>query len=46
MHFQKLSRELAALGVTKDRMAQEVERRRQAALQKAYRFNKKILRDL
>ncbi|MCI0756162.1 ribosome small subunit-dependent GTPase A [Teichococcus vastitatis] len=45
-HFQKLSRELAALGVTKDRMAQEVERRRQAALQKAYRFNKKTLRDL
>jgi ribosome biogenesis GTPase len=44
-HFQKLGQELAALGVTKDRMAQEVERRRQAMLQKAYRSNKKDLRD-
>jgi ribosome biogenesis GTPase len=44
-HFQKLSREVTALGVTKDRMAQEVERRRQAMLQKAYRSNKKDLRD-
>ncbi|MFT8246776.1 hypothetical protein [Roseomonas sp. BN140053] len=43
--FQKLSQELAALEVTKDRMAQEVERRRQAMLQKAYRSNKKDLRD-
>jgi ribosome biogenesis GTPase len=45
-HFQKLSQELAASGLTKDRMAQEVERRRQAALQKTYRTNKKDLRDL
>ncbi|MFC3127469.1 ribosome small subunit-dependent GTPase A [Pseudoroseomonas globiformis] len=45
-HFQKLTGELAALGVTRDRMAQEIERRRQATLQKAYRFNKKALRDL
>ncbi|MFC7737997.1 ribosome small subunit-dependent GTPase A [Roseomonas sp. GCM10028921] len=45
-HFQKLSRELAALGVTKDRMAHEVERRRLAALQKVYRSTKKDLRNL
>jgi ribosome biogenesis GTPase len=45
-HFQKLSRELAASGLTKDRMAQEVERRRVAAVQKTYRSNKKDLRDL
>jgi ribosome biogenesis GTPase len=45
-HYQKLSQELAALGVTKDRMAQEVERRRQAMLQRAYRSNKRDLRDL
>jgi ribosome biogenesis GTPase len=44
-HFQKLSRELAASGVTKDRMAQEVQRRRLAALQKAYQSSKKNLRD-
>lgn len=44
-HFQKLSRELAALGVTKDRMAQEIERRRLAALQRVYRTTKKDLRD-
>lgn len=44
-HFQKLSRELAASGLTKDRMAREVERRRLAALQKAYRTTKKDLRD-
>ncbi len=44
-HFQKLSRELAALGVTKDRMAQEVERRRLASLQRAYRSTKKDLLD-
>jgi ribosome biogenesis GTPase len=44
-HFQKLSRELAVLGVAKDRMAQEVERCRLALLQKAYRSNKKDLRD-
>jgi ribosome biogenesis GTPase len=43
-HFQKLSRELAALGVTKGRMAQEVERRRQAMLQRVYRSAKKDLR--
>jgi ribosome biogenesis GTPase len=45
-HFQKLSREMALLGVTKDRMAQEVERHRLAALQSAYRSAKKVLRDL
>ncbi len=45
-HFQKLSQELAALGLTKDRMAQEVERRRLAALQRAYRSAKKDLREL
>ncbi len=44
-HFQKLSRELAALGVTKDRMAQEVGRRRLAAQQKVYRSTKKDLRN-
>jgi ribosome biogenesis GTPase / thiamine phosphate phosphatase len=44
-HFQKLSRELAASGLTKDRMVQEVERRRLAAQQKAYQSTKKILRD-
>ncbi|WP_424136274.1 ribosome small subunit-dependent GTPase A [Roseomonas chloroacetimidivorans] len=43
-HFQKLSRELAALGVTKDRMAEEVERRRQAMAQRVYRSAKKDLR--
>ncbi len=45
-HYQKLSAELAALGVTKDRMAQEMERRRQAALQRSYRSTKRDLRDL
>ena len=44
-HFQKLSRELAALGVAKDRMAREIERRRLAASQQAYRSAKKDLRD-
>ncbi len=44
-HFQKLSRELAASGLTKDRMVQEVERRRLAAQQKAYQSTKKDLRD-
>lgn len=44
-HFQKLSQELAALGVSKDRMAQEVERRRVDALLKAYRSSKQALRD-
>ncbi len=44
-HFQKLGRELAASGLTKDRTAQEVERRRQAALQRAYRSTKKALKD-
>lgn len=44
-HFQKLSRELAASGLTKDRMAQEVERRRQASQQKGYQSAKKNLRD-
>ena len=44
-HFQKLSRELAALGLNKDRMAQEIERRRLAAAQRVYRSTKKDLRD-
>lgn len=45
-HFQKLSQELAALALAKDRMVHEVERRRQAMQQKTYRSNKKDLRDL
>ncbi|WP_198378392.1 ribosome small subunit-dependent GTPase A [Neoroseomonas rubea] len=44
-HFQKLSRELAALDLAKDRAAQVVERRRQAGLQRAYRSTKRDLRD-
>ncbi len=44
-HFQKLGRELAALDLTKDRTAQEVERRRLAALQRAYRSSKRDLRN-
>jgi ribosome biogenesis GTPase len=44
-HFQKLSQELAASGLTKDRAAQEVERRRLYAQQRAYRSTKKDLRD-
>jgi ribosome biogenesis GTPase len=44
-HFQKLSGELAASGLTRDRMAQEVERRRLAALQRAYRSARRDLRD-
>ncbi len=43
--YQKLSRELAALGLNRDRMAQEVERQRQDALQRAYRSAKRELRD-
>jgi len=42
-HFQKLSGELAALGLTKDRIAQVTERRRLASLQKAYRATKRNL---
>ena len=45
-HFQKLSGELAALEVTRDRAAQDVEHRRLAVLQNAYRSGKKNLRDL
>ena len=45
-HFQRLRAELAALGVTKDRMAQEMERRRQAAQQRSYRATRRDLRDL
>lgn len=44
-HFQKLSRELAEKGQTKDRMAQEVDRRRLAGLQRVYRSTKRDLRD-
>ncbi len=43
-HFQKLSRELAAVNLAKDRTAQEVQRNRLAALQRAYRSAKKGLR--
>ena len=43
LHFQKLSGELAALGLTKDRMAQESESRRLASLQKAHRTAKRDL---
>jgi len=45
-YFQKLSREMAALELAKDQTAQDVERRRLAVLQNAYRSNKKDLRDL
>jgi ribosome biogenesis GTPase len=45
-HLQKLSRELAALGLTKDRMAQKAERHRLARQQRAYRSTKKDLRGL
>lgn len=44
-HFQKLGQELAVSDQAKDRAAQEVERRRMAALQRAYRSTKKDLRD-
>jgi ribosome biogenesis GTPase len=44
-HYQKLSGELAASALTKGRTAQEAERRRAAGQQKAYRSNKKDLRD-
>jgi ribosome biogenesis GTPase len=44
-HFQKLSREMTASGLTKDRMVQEVERRRLAAQQKTYQSTKRDLRD-
>ena len=44
-HFQKLGRELAASEGVKDRTAQEVERRRVAGLQRAYRATKKDLRE-
>lgn len=44
-HFQKLSRELAAQDLMKDRTAREVERRRLDALQRAYRSMKRDLRD-
>ncbi len=43
-HFQKLGRELAEADLTKDRTAQEVERRRLAAQQRAYRSTKRNLR--
>ncbi|WP_421991377.1 ribosome small subunit-dependent GTPase A [Roseococcus sp.] len=44
-HFQKLSLEQTASGLTKDRTAQEAERRRQSGLQRVYRSTKKNLRD-
>ena len=44
-HFQKLSREVAAGALAKDGAKQEVERRRLAAQQRAYRSAKRELRD-
>ncbi len=44
-HFQKLEQELAASGQAKDRAAQEMQRRRQAGQQRAYRATKKDLLD-
>ena len=44
-HFQKLEQELAASGHAKDRAAQEVQRRRLAGQQRAYRSSKKDLLD-
>lgn len=43
-HFQKLKLELAAAGEKADRAARDVERRRQAALQKRYRATKRDVR--
>lgn len=43
-HFQKLSQDMAASALTKGRAAQEMERRRQAGLQRAYRTARKDLR--
>lgn len=43
-HFQKLGQELVASDLTRDRTAQEVERRRLAAQQRAYRSTKRDLR--
>ncbi|WP_426000091.1 ribosome small subunit-dependent GTPase A [Caulobacter sp. DWR1-3-2b1] len=43
--FQKLGLELAAVEDKADRIAKETDRRRQLTLQKAYRTNKKDLRD-
>jgi ribosome biogenesis GTPase len=43
--FQKLGQELAAVERKGERVAKEVERRRQLTLQKAYRSTKKDLRD-
>lgn len=43
--FQKLGQELAAVERKDERVAKEVERRRQLTLQKAYRSTKKDLRD-
>lgn len=43
-HFQKLKQELAAAGEKAERAAREVERRRQAALQKRYRATKRDAR--
>ena len=42
-HFQTLSREVAAADLTRGRAAQEVERRRLAAQQRAYRSTRKDL---
>ncbi len=44
-HYRKLSSEMAALGVSRDRMTQEVERHRAASLQRAYRAAKQDLRE-
>ncbi len=44
-HFEKLSKELAAQELKKGRTAQDIDRNRQAALQRAYRSTKRDLRD-
>lgn len=40
-HFRKLSAELAALGLSKNLMAQEIDRRRSASAQRAYKASKR-----
>ena len=44
-HYQKLSAEMAAQGASLDRMAQEMERHRAGAVQRAYRAAKKAQRE-
>jgi ribosome biogenesis GTPase len=40
-HFRKLSAELAALGLSKNLMSQEIDRRRSASAQRAYKASKR-----